>query len=113
MSDIKLPVKKMIPLSNKLIVEWQPVHKVGSLYMPEMTKDYHNTDSVKLFKVVAAGPGRTTRKGVFIPNEIHAGDNVIVDSRVSGRPQEMSDGRYLISNPDQCVIGVCPVEQIT
>ncbi len=100
----------MIPTQNRLIVTWLPVHKVGTLHMPEMTKDYHNSDSVKMFRVVAAGLGRTTRKGVFIPNEIHPGDNVIVDSRVAERPEELGQNQYLIRNPDKCVIGVCPVE---
>ena len=81
--------------------------------MPEVALDYHNTDSVKMFKVKAAGPGRTTRKGVFIPNEINVGDNVIIDSRVSGRPQDIGDGRFFIKNPDQAVIAVCPREKPT
>lgn len=98
----------MKPVSNHLIVEWIPTLKVGAIHMPEMAIDYNNTDSVKMFKVVASGPGRTTRKGVFIPSEINPGDNVIIDSRTSGRPQEMGGNRFFIKNPDQAVIAVCP-----
>jgi co-chaperonin GroES (HSP10) len=103
----------MKPISNYLICEWIPTLKVGAIHMPEVAIDYANTDSVKMFKVKAAGPGRTTRKGVFIPNEINVGDNVIIDSRVSGRPQEMGDGRFFIKNPEQAVIAVCPMEKAT
>jgi len=102
----------MNPLSNHLIVEWLPTTKVGLIHMPEVALDYYNTDSVKMFKVKAAGPGRTTRKGVFIPNEINVGDNVIIDSRVSGRPQEIGDGQFFIKNPEQAVIAVCPREKV-
>jgi co-chaperonin GroES (HSP10) len=78
--------------------------------MPESERDYHNSDSVKMFRVIAAGPGRVTRKGVLIPNEIKAGDNVIVDARTGGRPQELGEGRFIISNPDDAVIAVCPLQ---
>ncbi len=98
----------MKPLSNSLVVTWIPTVKVGRIHMPEVAIDYANTDSVKMFKVVASGPGRTTRKGVFIVNEIQPGDNVLVDSRVTGRPQELGDGKYFIKNPEQAVIAVCP-----
>lgn len=97
--------------SNRLLVKWIPTIKVGSIYTPQSALDYHNTDSVKMFKVVAAGRGRVTRKGVFVPNEIQPGDNVIVDARVGGRPEPFEDGLYLINKPDEVVIGVCPVQQ--
>lgn len=61
-----------------------------------------------MFSVVAAGRGRTTRKGAFVPNEIKAGDRVIVDARVGNRPEELGDGNYLIRNPDEAVIGIVP-----
>jgi co-chaperonin GroES (HSP10) len=78
--------------------------------MPESARDFHNSDSVNMFKVVAAGKGRHTRKGAFVENEIKPGDNVIVDARIGGRPQELDDGTFLIANPDTAVIGVCPVQ---
>lgn len=84
--------------------------QVGSIYMPESARDFYNSDSLQMFKVVAVGPGRVTRKGVFIENEIKPGDNVIVDARVGDRPEPFEDGLYLINNPDKVVIGVCPVQ---
>ena len=84
--------------------------KVGSIYMPESERDYHNTDSVKMFKVIAAGPGHYTRKGVFVPNEINPGDNVIVDSRISGRPEEAGENQFIIKNPAVGVIAVVPLQ---
>lgn len=96
----------MKPTSNRLLVEWLPVEKVGSIHLPYA--DYHNSDSVKMFKVVAAGPGRISRKGVLIPNEVQPGDNVILDARVSGRPEEIGNGRFLVKNPDEAVIAVVP-----
>lgn len=101
---------RMKPTSNRLIVEWLPTMKVGSIFLPESERDYHNSDSVKMFKVIAAGPGKLNRKGVFIPNEIKPGENVIVDARVEGRPQEMGDGRYMIANPEKVVLAVIPVQ---
>ena len=99
--------------SNRLLVRWLPTMKVGSIHMPESERDYHNTDSVKMFKVIAAGPGRYTRKGAFVPNEINPGDNVIVDARISGRPEEMGDGTFIIKNPEDGVIAVVPRQPST
>lgn len=81
--------------------------------MPASASDYHNNDSVNMFRVLSAGPGRTTRKGAFIPNEINPGDNVIVDARISGRPQELGDGTYMISDPDKAVIAIVPAQPIS
>lgn len=100
----------MQPTSNRLIVQWIPDTRIGLIHLPQSALDYHNTDSVKMFKVLAAGRGRTTRKGVFAENEIKPGDNVIVDARVGGRPQELDDGTFLIADPDTAVIGVCPAQ---
>jgi co-chaperonin GroES (HSP10) len=96
--------------ANRLLVRWIPTMKVGSIYMPESERDYHNTDSVKMFKVIAAGPGHYTRKGVFVPNEINPGDNVIVDSRISGRPEEAGENQFIIKNPAVGVIAVVPLQ---
>ena len=97
-------------LGNRLIVKWLPTMMVRGLHMPASEADYANTDSVKMFRVLAAGPGRVTRKGVLIPNEIKPGDNVIVDARTGGRPQELGEGRFIIANPDDAVIAVCPLQ---
>lgn len=97
-------------VSNYLLLKWLPTTKVGLIHMPNSELDYHNSDSVKMFKVLAAGPGRTTRKGAFIPNEIHPGDNVILDTRISGRPQEMEDGTFVLTQVDQAVIAVVPMQ---
>ncbi len=101
----------MKPLSNNLVVQWVPTLKIGEIHMPEVAISYHNTDSVKMFRVLASGPGRTTRKGVFVANEIQPGDNIIIDSRVSGRPQELGDGKYFIKNPAESVLAVIPVQR--
>ena len=98
-------------LGNRLLVTWIPTKKVGRIHMPSSEMDYHNTDSVKLFKVLAAGPGHYTKKGVFVPNEVHPGDNVIVDSRISGRPEECGHNRWIIKNPNVGVIAVVPLQK--
>jgi hypothetical protein len=118
LSNIDLPERfgsvnlppMMKPTSNRLIVEWIPTMKVGSIFMPKSSNDYWNSDSVKMYRTLAAGPGRVTRKGIFVPNEIQAGDNVIVDGRTS-RPEplgRLDDNRFIISNPEEIVIAVCP-----
>lgn len=81
--------------------------------MPASELDYHNTDSVKMFRVIASGPGKTTRKGAFIQNDINPGDNVIIDARTGGRPQELGDNMFIITNPDQAVIAVVPRQPAT
>lgn len=78
--------------------------------MPESSLDYYNVDSLHMYRVVAAGRGRHTRKGIFVENEIKPGDKVIVDARVGNRPQELEDGTFLIANPSEAVIAVCPVQ---
>jgi len=100
-------------LYDRLLVMWLPTMKVGMIHMPASEADYHNTDSVKMFKVLAAGPGRYTRKGAFVPNEIKPGDNVIVDSRIAGRPQECGKNRWIIKNPEVGVIAVIPLQRST
>lgn len=103
----------MIPLKDRLIVRWIPTTKVGLIHMPQSAQDFHNSDSVNMFHVVAAGRGRHTRKGIFVENEIKPGDKVIVDARVGNRPQELEDGTFLIANPSEAVIAVCPVQAST
>lgn len=100
----------LTPVKNGLIVKWLPTTKVGMIHLPQSAQDFHNSDSVNMFHVLAAGRGRHTRKGVWVENEIKPGDNVIVDARVGGRPQELEDGNFLIANPNEAVIAVCPVE---
>jgi co-chaperonin GroES (HSP10) len=95
---------------NRLLVAWLPTTKVGAIHMPKSHMDYWNSDSVKMYAVLAAGPGRVTRKGVFVANEVQAGDNVIVDGRTS-RPEplgRLDDNRFIINNPEEIVIAVCP-----
>lgn len=100
----------MQPTQNRLIVRWLPETHVGVIELPQSFMDFHNSGSVQKFKVVAAGPGKWTRKGAWVENEIRVGDDVIVDARVGNRPEELADGHYLIRNPDEAVIGVCPVQ---
>lgn len=98
------------PVSNRLIVEWMPVTQIRGIFTPHSELDFWNTDSVKMFRVVAAGPGRTTRKGVFVPNEINPGDNVILNCRTADKPEPLGNNRFIIKNPDEVVIGVCPIQ---
>ena len=100
----------MRPTSNHLLVTWLPTQKIGSIHMPASEADYWNSDSVKMFRVLASGPGRFNKKGHFIPNEINPGDNVILDCRTGGRPEELGNNRYLIKDTDKAVIAVCPVQ---
>jgi co-chaperonin GroES (HSP10) len=101
----------MTPTSNRLLCEWLPTRKIGRFYTSASDLDYWNTTDVKMFKVIAAGPGRVTRKGVFVANEIKPGDNVIVDGRLS-RPEDLNGGKFLIRNPDEIVLAIVPVQVV-
>lgn len=97
-------------LSDHLLLEWLPITKIGSLFTSHYELDYYNSDSVKMFKVVAAGPGRVTKKGVRVPNEIHPGDNVVIDSRVAGRPEEYGR-QFILRHPEVGVIAIIPIQR--
>ena len=94
---------------NKLLLEWTPTTKIGSIYTPSSELDYHNTDSVKMFKVLDAGPGEFNRKGVFVPNEVKPGDKVILDCRTGGRPEEIARNQFVLKDASRA-IAVCPIE---
>lgn len=98
-------------VSDSILLEWLPVKKIGSLFTSHYELDYYNSDSVKMFKVVKAGPGRRTKKGVLVPNEIHPGDNVIIDSRVAGRPEEYGN-LFILKNPMVGVIAIIPLQRV-
>lgn len=97
-------------ISNHLLVEWLPIKQVGAILTDLAAQDYYNVPGAKMYKVLAAGPGRLTKKGVFVPNEIVPGDNVIVWS-ATGAPELLPDGkRFVIRNTDEMVLARVPVQ---
>ena len=79
--------------------------------MPQSELDYFNGTDIKMFKVLAAGPGRLTKKGAFVPNEVQPGDNVIVDGRMA-RPEPVGEGKFIIREPDKIVLARVPLQQV-
>lgn len=102
--------KEMLkPLRDLIVVEHVQETQVRGIHLPAMALDYFNTGGPKTYRVVAVGPGRTTRKGKFVPSEIAPGDKLIVYSPTTG-PELMDDGKFLIRDLSM-VLAVIPVQR--
>lgn len=87
----------MKPLGNNLIVKQLPFRKpTGGIAIPEAYADAMNYGDIKVYEVLAVGPGRINGKGVRIPIECETGDRIICSCHTEGaRP--MDDERQVIS----------------
>jgi len=83
------------PLSDRIIVE-PIVEEIsrGGIVIPERARSEFD-GTPKLFRVIAIGPGRTTRKGVLVPIECAPGDRVLCHSYEDG-PQPIENGQKVI-----------------
>lgn len=93
--------------SNNLLIARVPTEQVGSIFMPPSMMDEHNNGLTKMYKLLAKGPGRMTRKGALIPFEAQPGDNLVITLAGHG-PQEVSKDRFIVQNPEQIVLAVVP-----
>jgi co-chaperonin GroES (HSP10) len=94
-------------LSNYLLVERIIVEQTpGGIVMPQSMRDGLNTGGVQLFRVMAAGPGKVTRKGVLIPSVCIPGDRVFMKSYHDGA-QMLEDGQMIVS--EDLVLAVLPI----
>lgn len=71
--------------------------------------DDFNNGLVHMFKLIAKGPGRRTRRGVLLPFEAEPGDNLIVSPITTG-PQDVGGGRFILKKPEQSVLAVVPLQ---
>jgi len=82
-------------LSDNILVE--PIVEEtsrGGIFIPESVRSEFNSGP-KLFRVVAVGPGRRTKKGELLPMEVEIGDSVLVHSYTDG-PVPFDDKHRLI-----------------
>lgn len=97
-------------IGNRVLAAPDIQAKIGSIFLPAAVLDHNNTGGPKVYKVLAVGTGRTTKKGVLIPLPIEAGDKVICHS-FTNAPQEsgLDDGTYFITE-DQ-ILAVIPQQK--
>lgn len=93
------------PLSNHLVVQHLPYKVPDGIVIPEAFAHVMQEADTKVFKVVAVGPGRVTRKGIRVPIECEPGDRIITKSYTAG-PDPLPDGNFLID--DGQILAVIP-----
>lgn len=98
----------MKPLKDFILCEHCQETVIRGIHLPHQALDYWNSGGPKTYRVLAVGPGRTTRKGVFIPSEISPGDKLIVYSPTTG-PTLLDNGKFLIRDLSM-VLAVIPVQ---
>jgi len=95
----------MIPTTNHILAERVLTEKIGSIHVPLSLQDDANVGGPKVYRVLAVGPGRVTRKGVRVPVECGPGDRLICHSYTSGEVP-LEDGRVLLGEDD--ILAVLP-----
>lgn len=89
------PKRGLRLLGNRLWIERLPrAHKVASNWI--VVPDQYRDDDRSQWRVIAAGPGRRTRKGGFVPMEIRPGDIILWHPRDGEVQHEFDDGRLII-----------------
>ena len=87
-------------LDNIIVQEDKKVGNAGKIIIPE-----HLRKDVLMGTVVASGPGRTTRKGVFIPNKLKRGDHIVYPD-LSGTYVHDVTGEQLLCMSEEYVLGM-------
>jgi co-chaperonin GroES (HSP10) len=97
-------------LNNDLLIRRvTPVKSHGGIDLPPEWTDEFNNGICQMFKLVAKGPGRVTKKGVRILFEAQPGDNLIVFPITTG-PQDVGNGMFILKKPEESVLAVVPVQ---
>ena len=92
-------------LSNHVHIKSIPAKQIGVIHLMKDLNEDMNYGGVKVFRVLAVGPGRRNRKGVLLPVECSPGDRVMCHSYFTG-PTSMDDGTHIIT--DDQIIAVLP-----
>lgn len=92
-------------LSNHIHIKSIPAKQIGTIHLMKDLNEDLNYGGVKVFRVLAVGPGRVNRKGHIIPVECAPGDRVMCHSYFTG-PCELQDGTQIIT--DDQIIAVLP-----
>jgi hypothetical protein len=96
-------------LGNDLLIRRVIAPKIGLIHLPPQALDFHNNGMIHVFKLLAKGPGRLTRKGVVVGFEAEPGDNLIVFPITQG-PQDVGGGQYILKKPEESVLAVVPLQ---
>lgn len=99
MTKSSLNVLSFTPLDSKVLVKVFGTEK-SSIIVPDTAKDKY---LVPFGEVIAAGPGRTTEHGAFIPMDLVPGDMIQV-SQWQGQAVEVK-GQILICMERAFIIG--------
>lgn len=75
------------------------------IHLPPSMLDDFNNGITHLYKLIAKGPGRRTRKGAVVPFEAEPGDNLIVWGGVT---TPLDDGTVILKDPENSVLAVVP-----
>lgn len=92
-------------LSNHIHIQSIPAKQIGLIQLPKDLNEDANHGGVKVFRVLAVGPGRRNRKGIRLPLECSPGDRVMCHSYFTG-PCKLDDGTDIIT--DDQIIAVLP-----
>lgn len=95
-------------LSNNLLITRVPTTQVGLIHLPPQWTDDFNNGITHMYKLIAKGPGRVTRKGELIPFEAEPGDNLIVWGGVT---TPLEDGKFILKDPQNSVLAVVPLQK--
>ena len=97
-------------LGNDLLIKRVPTLAVNGVHLPPQWVDEHNNGSVKMYRLLARGPGRLNKHGVRVRFEAQPGDNLIVMPITQG-PQEVAKGLYVLKAPEESVLAVVPLQR--
>ncbi len=89
----------MRPTGNHLHVREEITTQLNGIHLPQKTRMDLMLGRPRVFRVLAMGPGKLTRKGILIPMEVEIGDRIIVHSYTAG-PVEIGDGTAIITSEE-------------
>lgn len=82
---------------------------VRGIHLPPSMTDEWNNGLTKMYRLIAKGPGRVTRKGKLIPFEASPGDNLILFGGVT-TPIDGTE-EFILKDPENSVLAVIPVQR--
>lgn len=96
----------MRPLGNNLVVKQLPFRQPqGGILIPEAHAAALHYGDIKVFEVIAVGPGKMSRLGGRIPIECEPGDRIICQCHTDGaKPLE---GEHEVISAD-LILAVIP-----
>lgn len=95
-------------LGDRVLVEPIIITRThGGILLPQVLQDEANVGGAKMFRVIAVGPGRRTKKGVQVPIECKPGDRVLCHSYFKG-PVKAGDNWQIITSDQILMVYEAP-----